>query len=60
MDQIKVMYDKFHKDQIEVIQSYPHMVREELEDFDVAVRTYFAVDRSMPTDEEVSYGTQSW
>lgn len=58
LDQIKQMYERFHKDQLEVVQTYPLMVKEELEDFDLAVRTYFAVDRSMP-ENEVSDSTVS-
>jgi len=50
---IQAMYDKFHKEQLDLVQTYPHMVREELEDYDLAVRTYFAVDRTMPGDKEV-------
>jgi len=43
------MYERFHRDQLEVVQTYPHMVREELEDFDLVIRTYFAVDRDKPS-----------
>ena len=53
LDQIGVMYERFHRDQISVVQTYPHMVREEIEDFDLAIRSYFSVDREMPDNQQV-------
>ena len=47
------MYERFHRDQVDVVQTYPHMVREEIEDFDLAIRSYFSVDREMPTNQQV-------
>ena len=53
LDVIKQMYSRFHKDQLEVVQTYPLMVREELDDFDLVVRTYFAVDREKPNPADM-------
>lgn len=57
LEVIRQMYERFHRDQLEVVQTYPLMVKEELEDFDLVVRTYFAVDRDKP-GSTVAHGTK--
>ncbi|XP_038046309.1 coiled-coil domain-containing protein 180-like isoform X2 [Patiria miniata] len=52
LDKIKTSYEQFHKDQMRIVKDYPDMVKEELRGYDVAVCTFFEVDRLHPTERQ--------
>lgn len=51
LDKIRESYGEFHKEQTDIVQSYPKMVDEELQNFDKAVCTFFSVDRLHPEEK---------
>lgn len=64
LEQIREMYKKFHLDQLELVQSYPYMVKDGISDYDKAVKRYFSVDTAPPlgqgsdNHDEISTSTQ--
>ncbi|RUS87182.1 hypothetical protein EGW08_005022, partial [Elysia chlorotica] len=54
LDKIRETYEEFHGQQVEIVKTYPDMVREELDSYEGGVCKYFSVGRwpVRPTDME--------
>ncbi|XP_064616781.1 coiled-coil domain-containing protein 180-like [Liolophura sinensis] len=50
LTKIRNSYDIFHQQQVDIVQTYPAMVTQELQNFDASVCKFFAVDRTHPDD----------
>ncbi|KAL8612779.1 hypothetical protein ACOMHN_033449 [Nucella lapillus] len=51
LERISEFYVDFHKDQTNIVHTYPGMVQSELDNFDSAVCTFFSVDRTHPEEK---------
>ncbi|XP_077986671.1 coiled-coil domain-containing protein 180-like [Glandiceps talaboti] len=50
LDKIKAGYEKFHKDQVNIVKNYPGMVKQESQRYDDAVCRFYGVGRKNPAD----------
>ncbi|XP_076436919.1 coiled-coil domain-containing protein 180-like isoform X2 [Babylonia areolata] len=51
LTKISESYIEFHKDQSDIVHTYPSMVDSELENYDNSVCTFFSVDRMHPEEK---------
>ncbi|XP_070532747.1 coiled-coil domain-containing protein 180-like [Ptychodera flava] len=57
LDKIKAGYEKFHKDQVDIVKNYPAMVKQELQRYDDSVCKFYGVGRKNPESGRGSRGS---